>query len=75
VWWAHVARGLAALVVVFGRFVVEFREQDTLVKAVTFTSPIPLSSIPETFAYHAYRWPREQLDIDPGTAAPACSSC
>jgi peptidoglycan/LPS O-acetylase OafA/YrhL len=69
VWWAHVARALAALVVVFARFVVEFREQDALVKAFTYITPIPLSSLPTTFAYHVYQWPRENLYIDPGTAA------
>lgn len=69
VWWAHASRALAALVVVFARFVVEFREQKTLVTLFTFASPIPLADLPTTFAFHIYQWPRENLQIDPGTAA------
>ena len=69
VWWAHVARGSAAIVVLFARFMYEFREQKTLVKAFTFTSPIPLSELPTTFAYSVYVWPRDHIDVDPGTAA------
>ena len=44
VWWAHVARGSAAIVVLFARFMFEFREQETLVKAFTFVTPIPLAN-------------------------------
>jgi peptidoglycan/LPS O-acetylase OafA/YrhL len=69
VWWAHVARGSAALVVLFARFMFEFREQKTLVEPFTFVSPLPLASLPTTFAYDLYVWPREHLDVDPGTAA------
>ena len=69
VWWAHVARASAAVVVVFARFVIEFREQKTLVTLFTFASPIPLADMPESFAFHIYQWPRENLHIDPGTAA------
>lgn len=69
VWWAHVARGSAALVVLFARFIYEFREQKTLVKPFTFISPIPLASIPTSFALSVYEWPRDHLDIDPGAAA------
>jgi peptidoglycan/LPS O-acetylase OafA/YrhL len=69
VWWAHVARGSAALVVLFARFIYEFREQKTLVAAFTFISPIPLASLPTSFAYEAYKWPGEHLNIDPGAAA------
>ncbi len=69
VWWAHVARGSAALVVLYARFMFEFREQKTLVEPFTFISPIPLSSIPTNFAYEAYKWPGEHLNIDPGAAA------
>jgi peptidoglycan/LPS O-acetylase OafA/YrhL len=69
VWWAHVARASAAIVVVFARFVVEFREQKTLVTLFTFASPIPLADLPASFAFHIYQWPRENLHIDPGTAA------
>ena len=70
VWWAHVARGSAAIVVLFARFMYEFREQKTLVKAFTFTSPIPLSELPTTFAYSVYVWPRDHIDVDPGTYEP-----
>lgn len=69
VWWAHVARGSAAIVVLFARFMYEFREQKTLVKAFTFTSPIPVAELPTTIAYSVYVWPRGHLDVDPGTAA------
>ncbi|HEV3133630.1 MAG TPA: acyltransferase [Acidimicrobiia bacterium] len=69
VWWAHVARGSAALVVLFARFMFEFREQKTLVKAFTFITPISLAELPTSFAYDLYVWPRDHLDIDPGTAA------
>jgi peptidoglycan/LPS O-acetylase OafA/YrhL len=69
VWWAHVARGSAALVVLFARFIFEFREQKTLVKAFTFVTPIPLTSIPTSVALSLYEWPRDHLDIDPGAAA------
>ncbi len=69
VWWAHVARGSAAIVVLFARFMFEFREQKTLVKVFTFATPIPLGDLPATFAYEAYKWPRDHLSIDPGTAA------
>lgn len=69
VWWAHVARALAAIIVLFARFVVEFREQKTLVTLFTFASPIPLANLPASFAFHIYQWPRENLYIDPGTAA------
>jgi peptidoglycan/LPS O-acetylase OafA/YrhL len=69
VWWAHVARGTAALVVVFARFLIEFREQETLVSVFTFGSPIPLSDVPANIAHSIYQWPRENLSIDPGTAA------
>ena len=37
VWWAHVARASAAIVVVFARFVIEFREQKTLVTLFTLS--------------------------------------
>jgi len=47
----------------------EFREQKTLVKTFTFTSPIPLAELPTTFAYSIYVWPRDHIDVDPGTAA------
>ena len=69
VWWAHVARGSAAIVVLFARFMFEFREQKTLVKTFTFTTPIPLADLPTTFAYNLYVWPRDHIDVDPGTAA------
>jgi peptidoglycan/LPS O-acetylase OafA/YrhL len=69
VWWAHVARAGAALVVLFARFMVEFREQKSLVTLFTFASPIPAADLPATFAYHAYQWPKEHLYIDAGSAA------
>src|SRR6266567_2418280 len=69
VWWAHVARGSAAIVVLFARFMFEFREQTALVKVFTFATPIPLGELPATFAYEAYKWPRDHLSVDPGTAA------
>jgi peptidoglycan/LPS O-acetylase OafA/YrhL len=69
VWWAHVARGSAAIVVLFARFMFEFREQKTLVKVFTFATPIPIGELPATFAYEAYKWPRDHLSIDPGAAA------
>jgi peptidoglycan/LPS O-acetylase OafA/YrhL len=69
VWWAHVARGLAAIVVLFARFMVEFREQKALVKPFTFAAPLPLVDLPTSFAFNIYQWPRENLHIDPGTAA------
>jgi peptidoglycan/LPS O-acetylase OafA/YrhL len=69
VWWAHVARASAAIVVLFARFMIEFREQKTLVTLFTFGSPIPLADLPTSFAFHIYQWPRENLHIDPGTAA------
>jgi peptidoglycan/LPS O-acetylase OafA/YrhL len=69
VWWAHVARASAAVVVVFARFMIEFREQKTLVTLFTFGVPIPLADLPTSFAFHIYQWPRENLHIDPGTAA------
>src|SRR5437764_12062532 len=74
VWWAHVARGTAAIVVLFARFMFEFREQKTLVKVFTFITPIPLGDLPASFAYEAYKWPGEHLRIDPGTAAVGMSS-
>jgi peptidoglycan/LPS O-acetylase OafA/YrhL len=69
VWWAHVARASAAIVVLFARFIIEFREQKTLVTLFTFDTPIPLSNIPASFAYHAYQWPKEHFYIDAGSAA------
>jgi peptidoglycan/LPS O-acetylase OafA/YrhL len=69
VWWAHVARGSAAIVVLFARFMFEFREQKTLVKTFTFITPIPLAELPTSFAYEAYKWPGEHLNVDPGAAA------
>jgi peptidoglycan/LPS O-acetylase OafA/YrhL len=69
VWWAHVARASAAIVVVFARFVIEFREQKSLVTLFTFGTPIPAADLPTSFAFHIYQWPRENLHIDPGTAA------
>ena len=69
VWWAHAARATAAIVVVFARFMIEFREQKTLVTLFTFASPVPLADVPASFAYHAYLWPKEHLYIDFGSAA------
>lgn len=69
VWWAHVARGSAAIVVLFARFMYEFREQKDLVKPFTFITPIPIADLPTTFAYHIYVWPRDHINVDPGTAA------
>jgi peptidoglycan/LPS O-acetylase OafA/YrhL len=69
VWWAHVARASAAIVVLFARFMIEFREQKSLVTLFTFATPVPLASIPQSFAYHAYLWPKDHLYIDLGSAA------
>jgi peptidoglycan/LPS O-acetylase OafA/YrhL len=69
VWFAHFARALAALVVLWARYIAEFREQKQLVSAFVFTEPIALVDIPKSFLLDAYIWSRDALTIDLGAAA------
>ncbi len=69
VWFAHFARAIAALVVLWARYISEFRAQRKLVTQFTFTKPISIADIPTSFLLDAYDWPREHLNIDLGAAA------
>ena len=69
VWFAHFARAAAALVVLWARYISEFRLQKELVTQFTFTQPIALADIPTSFLLTAYDWSREHLTIDLGAAA------
>jgi len=66
VWFAHVARGIAALMVLYARFIFEFQEQKDLVSFFAFTEPI---HVPTSFLFDVYKWPAERFSIDPGAVA------
>lgn len=66
VWFAHVVRGMAAIVIIWGHLVVEFQQQQ-LVSLVVFTDPI--EGLPKNFTLDIYHWFIEHLSINLGNAA------
>jgi peptidoglycan/LPS O-acetylase OafA/YrhL len=69
VWFAHFARAIAALVVLYARYIVEFRDQKVLVAPFVGTQPIPLADIPWNWLVTWYQFPREHFTIDLGATA------
>jgi peptidoglycan/LPS O-acetylase OafA/YrhL len=69
VWFAHFARAIAAVVVLWARYIFEFRQQDILVTQFTFTQPLSLTDIPTSFLLDAYVWSQDQFSIDLGATA------
>jgi peptidoglycan/LPS O-acetylase OafA/YrhL len=66
VWFAHVVRGLAAIVIIWGHLVVEFQNQ-ALVSSIVFTDPI--EGLPSNFTLDIYHWFEDNFSINLGNAA------